>query len=325
MTTPRIHGGPDAAGPAAFDFSTNANACGPCPTAVAAVQRADARHYPDPQYRDLRDRLAARHRVAPWRVLPAASGSEAILRITARAVQRGVRSVALPEFAYGDYRHAAAAWGLPVVARAAAEPSGLAWACDPSSPLGQADPPGAEGAIVVLDRAYAPLRLEGTDPWTSEALDRVWQLWTPNKALGLTGIRAAYCIAPDGQQAEAAALDRLAPSWAVGSHGVAMLDAWCDPAVDTWMADSLRTLRGWKDTQLGLCRSLGWRCLPSEANFFVADLGDTPVRPLLARLRAAGIQARDCASFGLPGHLRLGVLPPTAQQALRTTIGASPH
>jgi histidinol-phosphate aminotransferase len=34
-------------------------------------------------------------------------------------------------------------------------------------------------------------------------------------------------------------------------------------------------------------------------------------------LRADGIKLRDCASFGLPGHVRLGVLPPQSQQALK--------
>ena len=33
-------------------------------------------------------------------------------------------------------------------------------------------------------------------------------------------------------------------------------------------------------------------------------------------LRAQGVKLRDCASFGLPGHVRLGVLAPPAQQAL---------
>ena len=50
----RLHGGPDAAGAAQFDFSTNSNACGPCPMAWAAVQAADATRYPDPQYTALK-------------------------------------------------------------------------------------------------------------------------------------------------------------------------------------------------------------------------------------------------------------------------------
>ncbi len=49
----RIHGGPDGQGAPLHDFSTNSNACGPCPQALAAVQQADATHYPDPGYTDL--------------------------------------------------------------------------------------------------------------------------------------------------------------------------------------------------------------------------------------------------------------------------------
>jgi histidinol-phosphate aminotransferase len=40
-------------------------------------------------------------------------------------------------------------------------------------------------------------------------------------------------------------------------------------------------------------------------------------------LRAHGIKLRDTASFGLPGHVRLGVLPPASQQALRRAWLAS--
>ena len=40
--TARSHGGADARGRARWDFSTNANAAGPCPIAVAALQAADA-------------------------------------------------------------------------------------------------------------------------------------------------------------------------------------------------------------------------------------------------------------------------------------------
>ena len=36
---PLEHGGPDALGVPRWDFSTNANACGPCPPALQAVQQ----------------------------------------------------------------------------------------------------------------------------------------------------------------------------------------------------------------------------------------------------------------------------------------------
>jgi histidinol-phosphate aminotransferase len=44
---------------------------------------------------------------------------------------------------------------------------------------------------------------------------------------------------------------------------------------------------------------------------------------LCAQLRTQGIKLRDATSFGLPGWVRLGVLPPQAQDALFGVICVS--
>lgn len=325
MTAPlRQHGGPDGRGAAVHDFSTNANACGPCPQALAAVRAADPTRYPDPASTALREQLAQWHAVAPGRIVVAASASEFIFRITGWARRAGAGAVALPPHAYGDYAHAARGWGLETRVRPAHAP--LAWACEPSSPLGGqevgVEEAVAAGATVVLDRAYEPLRLAGGCSVAGPVLDRLWQLWSPNKALGLTGLRAAYAIAPDAEAA--AALDALAPSWPLGAHGVALLEAWCAPATQAWLAASREILRTWKEKQLALCRELGWDVAPGNANFMVAAAPDL-VRALPA-LRDRGVQLRDCASFGLPGRVRLSVQSPAAQDALAAAwraVGAS--
>lgn len=327
--TVRLHGGPDALGVPRYDFSTNSNACGPCPPALSAVQQADASRYPDTGCTALRGQLAAWHGVALQRVLLAASASEFIFRVTAWVAQQGGRAVCLPAHSYGDYAHAAQAWGLTQAAQPQDAP--LRWCCDPSSPLG-APQQGMErlvgpspliglSPVCVLDRAYEPLRLSGVPALSGRQLERVWQLWTPNKALGLTGVRAAYVIAPLGADETVAALDRLCPSWPLGAHGVSLLQAWTQPEVQAWLAQSRQTLRDWKARQLAVCESLGWTCLPSDANFFCAH----PKLPhesftlvhVLAALREHGIKLRDTASFGLSGHVRLGVLAPNAQDALK--------
>ncbi len=411
------HGGPDAQGAALHDFSTNSNACGPCPHTLAAVQQADATRYPDPAYTALRAQLAAFHGVAPERIVLAASASEFIHRATAWAAQQGARAVALPAHSYGDCAQAAQARGLQVLRPGDAgwSAAGLQWACEPSSPLGSACPvlaawrngpaehsnavcaggvllplplgegggegqrpwhlhstenlhpssnppktgglrrapipafpqPGKEpnqqplqhqialtpspSPLRIHDCAYMPLRLhtEGSARLNSgrafalpELVPATWQLWTPNKALGLTGVRAAYAIAPEGADALVAALTALAPSWPVGAHGVALLHSWVQPATQRWLADCLPVLRDWKARQQALCTALGWQVLPgSQANYFCVHLPGLEA-PFQAeqqqrRLRMHGIQVRDCSSFGLPGHWRLGVLPPTAQAALR--------
>lgn len=313
----RDHGGTDALGAARFDFSTNSNSCGPCPVALAAVAQADARRYPDGSYTDLRAQLAAFHDVEPWRVLLAASASEFIFRITGWVVQRGGRSVNLPRHAYGDYAQAALAWSLKPVTQP--NDADLVWGCEPSSPLGGSHTnwPRGFSSPTVLDCAYAPLRLEGEATLTEAQRAQVWQLWTPNKALGLTGVRAAYVIAPQGAHNSVTALERLCPSWPVGAHGVALLQAWVQPEVQAWLAESLVTLRGWKTRQIAQLEALGWTCLPSDANFFCAQ---PPQAIDVAALREAGVKLRDATSFGLPGYVRLGVLSPEAQDVLVSVV-----
>lgn len=309
----RSHGGPGGQGAARFDFSTNANACGPCPQVLEAVRQADVTRYPDPASTRVRCALARLHGVEAARVLPAASASEFIFRITAWAAHRGVREVALPPHAYGDYAHAAAAWGMAVASSAR-----LAWACEPSSPLGAQESAVAArvaaGGTVVVDRAYEPLRLSGACSVDAAFLDAAWQLWSPNKALGLTGVRGAYAIAPAGQASAAEELRALAPSWPLGAQGEAMLLAWCEAPVQQWLQASRDTLRAWKARQEALCGDLGWAVLPGQANFFVAQVpGFAAAR---TALRARGVQLRDCTSFGLPGHARLSVQPPEVQDVL---------
>lgn len=366
--TSRIHGGPDALGVPRFDFSTNSNACGPCPIALAAVQHADARHYPDASYAVLRQQLAAFHGVDAQRVLLAGSASEFIFRITACVAQQGASNsqqlgkprVSLPPHSYGDYAQAAQAWGLGMATTP--DTAQLVWACEPSSPLGGAHaqwpgwlldagtptdasvkrgprsanthPASVEesadflSAPLVLDRAYEPLRLTGAPTLTNAQLAQVWQLWTPNKALGLTGVRAAYAIAPLDAQDRVAAMERLCPSWPVGAHGVAMLQAWVQPNVQAWLGNSLHTLRDWKVRQITLLERLDWTCLPSDTPFFCAlpfgekqfSTHDEHLQATLKKLRAAGIKLRDATSFGLPGHVRVSVQPPQAQDALVVAI-----
>jgi histidinol-phosphate aminotransferase len=317
----RVHGGPDAQGAPQFDFSTNSNACGPCPQALAAVQAADASRYPDASYTALRAALAAFYAVAPWRIVLAGSASEFIFRITAWARQQGARTVGLPTHAYGDYAHAAQAWGLAVAADGVQ--ADVVWACEPSSPLGQAHSPTftTVQGLVVLDRAYAPLRLSGQSSWGDPQLQQLWQLFSPNKALGLTGVRAAFAIAPLGAETVVQQLEALATSWVLGAHGVALLMAWTQPDTQAWLQKSLHTLSEWKQNQISLLRGAGWTVQASDTPFFCArpPSGVCAVA-LSTALRAKGIKMRDATSFGLPGWVRLGVLSPVAQDALSIAL-----
>lgn len=314
------HGGPDAHGIPRWDFSTNANACGPAPMVRAALRRVDFTRYPDPGYADLRAALGVFHDVNAGRIVVAASASEFIVRMTyAVALQHSGATVCAPTPGYGDYLSAAHAAGLQ---SADATTADLVWHTDPGSPCGGSSTPPEvrKGAVLVVDAAYAPLQLvDGPAAWP----DSAWQLWSPNKALGMTGIRGAYAIAPDNTAGRSChdQLEALAPSWPLGAHSVAMLFAWTLPETQTWMRASLVTLRDWKRQQLARCADLGWICEPSVTPFFTAHWPDALVAAahrgrVLARLREGGIKLRDAEPLGLTGAVRVSVQRPTAQQAL---------
>jgi histidinol-phosphate aminotransferase len=270
--------------------------------------------------------LADFHGVEPARVVLAASASEFIFRLTGVT---GPGPVAVPQHAFGDYATAARGWGRACVVHGerAADLATLRWVTDPSSPLGQSVDPLPDltsQALTVLDRACEPLRLHGHSGWqASGALDRVFQLWSPNKALGLTGVRAAYAIAPLGEVGAqwCHRLEAACPSWPLGAAGVALLTAWASPAVQHWLADARHTLRGWKQRQTAGFAELGWLVQPSVSNYGLlrppaqtgmdaATYATQVVEPALAQ---AGVAWRNTTSFGLPGAWRVSVQPPVAQ------------
>jgi histidinol-phosphate aminotransferase len=305
------HGGPDAGGVPRWDFSTNANACGPAPQVLLAIRQADAARDPDPAYTALREQLAGFHSVPVERIVIAASASEFILRMTMAVARHWPQaSVHVPRPGYADYERAARAGGLRC---APAGEALLVWHTEPGSPQGlsQRMPATREGAVLVIDCAYAPLRLDGEAP---DMPAHAWQLISPNKALGLTGVRGAYAIAPVGAGELQQTLEQLAPSWPIGAHAVAMLSAWVSDETQAWLADCRPTLREWKRQQLACCAELGWQCNDSVTPFFVLPWADAAS---LARLREQGVKLRDTTSMGLPGHVRLSVQAPAAQQALR--------
>lgn len=315
----RVHGGPDAFGRAAVDLSTGSLPGGPLSLALARVQAADPAHYPDPSHLGLKALLAQRHGVAPERVLIAASASEFIQRITAVSARLAPGPVALPARAYGDYAAAAAAWGRPLGPQGAT----LRWCAEPGSPDGASTPPPADlqQLPTVLDLAYAPLRLDEQPGWPADALAQVFQLWTPNKALGLCGVRGAYAIAPrQAPPGWCEALQAAEPSWPLGAHGLALLESWCEPGVQQQLAERLQRLRVWREALCEGLQARGFQALPGVAPFVA--LRCPTGAPDAQALRWQGVAVRELSSFGLPGHWRVNSGPPEQLAALWKALDA---
>lgn len=310
-----VHGGTDAGPPVTWDFSTNANCLGPSPPATSAVLAADPGPYPDPTYRRTREALAALHHTHPDRVAVGAGASELVLRLV-RAVPGPVATLSSTFAEYArcariENRRLLVADTLSELAEVARD-AGLVFVCSPNTPDGRgarweelrAVAQATPRAVKVLDLAYLPLaqgELPTPDGWV--------HLHAPNKAHGMTDIRAAYLLAPEGLSSQ---LADIAPAWVVSTPGVAFLEAITSPEARSWVEGTLPELHRLRDL---LARRLRERRLEVEvgaANFLMVR-GIAGLAPVL---RSAGIKVRECASFGLPGWVRLSAQPEPGVDAL---------
>lgn len=318
-----VHGSTDSLPDPRYDFSSNANALGPCPSVLAAVRAADVSRYPDPLYARLRERLATSHGVTPDRIVVGAGASELILRLV-RHFDRTVLQLA-PTFS--EYARGAAVVRRKVVSasspeaflRAQKRQPSLAFLCCPNNPTGDIWQPdliaaAARRGPLVVDLAYASLCGSARAGDIEAAAAGAWRLYSPNKALGLTGVRGAYLIAP---RAARRVVDE-APSWVIGRDAVAMLEASLEPAARQWLAQAIPRLWRWRTELAGGLRRLRLEVRESPATFLLAAVGDGG--RVSKRLRESGIRVRDARSFGLSQWIRLSAQRPVARKALLTTL-----
>ncbi|PPQ33737.1 pyridoxal phosphate-dependent aminotransferase [Rhodopila globiformis] len=325
------HGGTDSGPEPRWDFSTNANPLGACPAVLEAVWAADLTRYPDPHYVALRQALAAHHATDPACIVVGTGVSELILRLV-RACP-GPVLVLRPTFS--EYARCARIEGRTV--RAVTSPAnflqhqreqcsthpqdhrGLGFLCWPNNPDGECCDLGflveaASHGPLVADLAYAPLCPRPMLDAIEAAASRAVRLYAPNKAFGLTGLRAGYAVTPYPWPE----LHECAASWPVGPDGVAFLQATIGaPALD-WLEAARPVLTDWRRALATGLANLGCAVRESQASFLMAEVGEATT--VAAALRRHGLRVRDCTSFGLPGWIRLRAAPPEPRAALLAAL-----
>jgi histidinol-phosphate aminotransferase len=318
-----VHGGTDSRPDPRYDFSSNANPLGPCPSVLAAVRNADVTRYPDPGYTQLRAALADFHRTASERIVVGAGASELILRLISR-IDGTVRQL-VPTFS--EYGRGARLAGRRLISarspaaflRAQSQSPGLGFICWPNNPTGDmwsAEFVAAAAAAgpLVVDLAYAPLCDAGQTADIEAAAAGAYRLYSPNKAFGLTGVRGAYLITPRIDRR----LSNVAPSWVIGRDAVAMLESAILPQACTWLAQGMPQVKRWRTRLAASLRQLGLPVRESPATFLLAKVGNAA--RITAHLRSRDVRVRDGSSFGLRQWIRLSAQPPAAQKALLAAL-----
>jgi histidinol-phosphate/aromatic aminotransferase/cobyric acid decarboxylase-like protein len=194
----------------------------------------------------------------------------------------------------------------------------LIWLCNPNNPTGAylsaAEVtellPAAADALWVLDEAYRPFV---ADPWPSVPLierGNVVLLRSLTKDCALPGVRLGYLLATADVVARVAAAQ---PPWSVGAAAIACGLAALNDAGH--VAATTAALRAEAARLAARLREQGWRVLPSATHFMLIEVGDAAaVRAAL--LREQRIQVRNCASFGLPGFIRVAARRPEENERL---------
>jgi histidinol-phosphate/aromatic aminotransferase/cobyric acid decarboxylase-like protein len=299
---PAVHGGD--APPGVVDFSTGVSPLPPPPPVLAAVRAADLTRYPHPTALPLREAIAARHGLDAACVV-AGAGSVELIWALAHAFGGLGRRVGYVAPAFGEYAQAARASGAEVMACDADADCDLLFAARPGNPtLALPALERRRARLVVVDEAYQPL-CEGVAPIAPS--ENVAVLRSLTKVFALPGLRLGYLLA---SRTVAAAVQAALPPWNVSEPAIAAgLAALAEPTEPVRAA--IAELRA---RMLARLAAIGVTPVVAGGSFVVVDVGDA--RAFAAAMLARGVRVRDCASFGLPSLVRLGVRGDADQERL---------
>ena len=324
-------------------LSSNENPYGPSPAALRAMTAAFglAWRYPDEHVDLLVEELAKLNAVGGNQIL-LGNGSGEILKLCAAALTGPPRTptlmpasgvtglpsgkliVADPTFEAivghattsgaqvikipltRDYRH-----DLPKML-AAVQGAGLIYICNPNNPTASITPKhelreflssAPRETVVLVDEAYHHYvesdDYESVIPLINRHANLI-VMRTFSKIYGMAGLRCGYCVArPE-------VIARLRPQQTWDSVNIMALAAASASLNDADQVAKGRRLNSETKKYLyGELESLGYKYIPSQANFLMIDLR-RQVRPLIAAMKERGVEVGRVFP-SLPNHMRVTI------------------
>jgi L-threonine-O-3-phosphate decarboxylase len=348
-----VHGGnlqwaasiADCSPSAILDFSASINPLGPPQSAVSAIQDhlSTIRDYPDPEYRQVRSRLAQLHQVSPDWILPG-NGSAELLTWAAWDLA-ALEATTLVTPAFGDYFRALNAFDAKVVRCPLAvelgeqglshlDPvfhrSGLLLN-NPHNPTGQLFRRAAvlplleRFELVVIDEAFMDFLPNELDSLVNEVQNypNLVILRSLTKFYSLPGLRFGYAIAhPERLKAWQQRRD----PWSVNTFAAAAAEACVqDTAFQKQTFDWLKSAQ--KQLFDGLSRISELSPLPSAVNYFLVKSNCSVSTLQQELLKRHQILIRDCLSFPELGdrYFRVAVRLPEENNLLLDALASVLH
>ena len=202
-------------------------------------------------------------------------------------------------------------WDLEdAAARIEASRPALVILCNPNNPTGVylgrpevellAGSSERAGSLFVVDEAYLSFVENAWDSLAMLERDHLVLVRSMTKDYAQTGLRLGFALA---SRRVVNILRAFQPDWSVNSLALsAGIAALADAG---YLTRARQAVFQAKDYLVRELAALGFAVLPSEANFLLVEVGDAA--DWRAKLLTKGIVVRDCASFGLPQYIRVGI------------------
>lgn len=328
---------------AILDFSASINPLGPPKSALAAIesQLGLLRHYPDPDYRELRLALSLFHQLPPEWILPG-NGSAELLSLAGRELAQLAATVFITP-AFGDYYRALAAYNAKILKFPLdlSSHSHCSFILDteqktldkglllnnPHNPTGKLFAREAilpyleEFALVVVDEAFMdflPQDLEQSLIKVVQKYPNLVILRSLTKFYSLPGLRLGYAIAhPDRLRKWQLWRDPWAVNTLAAVAGITVLqDEEFQRQTWLWLPPARNQLFE------GLASLSGFQPLQSAANFLLVESQQSSLQLQQNLLKHHQILIRDCLSFPELGdrYFRIAVRSSSDNQRLLEAI-----
>ena len=307
-----------------LDFSVSLSPVGAPQGVRPTVKGSKVALYPDSGSSTLKRCLSKKLGVASKNIL-VGNGSTEIIRLAALAYLDSSDKALIIEPTYAEYEASCAITGASIVkvkmqqdsdgfkydfgaiasANEEHKPKAI-FICNPNNPTGnymsrdefERIASGAADSLIVLDEAYISFI---NDAWNAvDIFDKhnLLIVRSMTKDYALAGLRVGYGVA---NEQIIDALQRVCPPWNVNvvAQHAAVLVLQHNGHIDK----SRETAHKNKEFLITELSAMGFKCMPSAANFFLINVGDAS--QFKKKLLAKKILVRDCTSFGLPALVRI--------------------
>ena len=325
-------------------LNTNENPYPPSPRVIAAVQLAAQQGlqlYPDPESTALRQAIAAHHGLAAQQVFLGNGSDEVLAHAFCAFFQQGC-PLLMPDISYSFYQVYCRLYGIPVetvpltetlcldvAAYARADGAAVAGVviANPNAPTGVGLPLQQveqllrlhPQRVVLVDEAYVDFGGDSAMPLIAR-YPNLLVVHTLSKSRSLAGLRVGFAC---GQAHLIEALERVKNSFnsypldrLAIAGGVAAFE---DPA---WFEQTRRAVMSSREGLVLALEDLGFKVLPSQANFVFARHPTQDAAAIAAGLRARGVLVRHFRLPRIEQYLRISIGTPAQCDALVQALGS---